>query len=289
MAQTIWYLKHGEQVFGPFPSPQIAEALNIGEVTPEWEVSLNGVDWLGILDSGQFKAEETASTIGETDETLAWHEQRQQARKRWLQEGAGVTGIARNPELDAAARKSIARDHIRTQVLLREEKNKRRSPWIVLLALALLVGVGIAVWLGQSDKPIQAGIGLSVDCAAVLRDHVNWTGCVKPNISQPNAIARNARMDKARLDGANLRGADLSYATMNGASLRNADLGKVVFTGADFSGADLSGADLSAADLRYAVLSNANLAGVRLSGTQLEKATWIDGRVCASGSLDQCK
>ena len=65
-----------------------------------------------------------------------------QARKRWLQEGAGVTEVARDPVQDAAARNSIARDHIRTQALLQEEKTKRTSPWIGVS------GAGADCWRG---------------------------------------------------------------------------------------------------------------------------------------------
>jgi uncharacterized protein YjbI with pentapeptide repeats len=289
MAQSNWYLRHEDQVFGPFPPLQIEEAMNAGEVTSEWEVSLNGQDWLSIADSGQFKMDQAVWSSGDTQESLSWHDQRQQARKRWLQDGASVTDMARDPSQDAALRSSVARDHIRTQALLQEEKSKHSSPWIALLGLALLAGVGIAVWLGQGDKPIQAGIGQTVNCSAALSDGVNWGGCGKHGFTQPGVKARNARMDKVQLEDAHLHGADLAYASLKSANLRNAELVRVNLTGADLSAADLSGADLTGADLRYAVLSKANLTGVRFSSTQLDKATWIDGRVCATGSMDVCR
>ena len=289
MAQSNWYLRHEDRIFGPFPAPQIDEALKEGEVGQDWEISMNGVDWLSIADSGQFKSEATRWAGGESKESASWHDQRVQARKRWLQESSGVTEVARDPEQDAAARSSIARDHIRTQVLLQEEKNKRSSPWIVLLALALIAGVGITVWLGQGDKPIQAGIGQTVNCAAALSDGVNWTGCDKTGFTRPGAKARNARLDSVRLDGAQLKGADLAYASLKRANLRNAELADANLTGADMTGADLAGADLSGADLRYAVLARTNLTGVRFNATQLDKATWVDGRVCVPGSTDVCR
>ena len=278
MAQSIWYLRHDDQVFGPFPPAQIEEAMHAGEVSPDWEVSLNGVDWLSIADSGQFKAEPAAWSNTDTQDNLSWHEQRKQARKCWLGESVGITDVVYDPAQDAAARSSIARDHIRTQALLNEAKNQRRSPLIALLAGLLIAGIGIAVWLGQGDKPIQAGIGQTVNCTAVLGDGVNWVGCSKRGLVQPGVKARNAQLDKAQLDDARLKGGDLAYASLKGASLRNAELAQVNLTGADLTGADLSGADLTGANLRYAVLGQANLTGARFSNTQLEKATWNDGR-----------
>lgn len=289
MAQSIWYLKHAEQVYGPFPQPQIEEALKAGEIDPEWEVSLNAVDWLSIADSGQFEIEPDSVDMDDSETGVSWHDQRLQARKRWLRDGSNVTEVAHDPAQDAAYRTSVLRDHMRTQALVSEAKNKRGSPWIGLLVVALIVGVGITVWFGQGDKPIQAGISQTVNCVDALRDGVNWAGCGKQGLVQPGAKARNARLDKVRLDDARLKGADLAYASLTAASLRNAELANVNLTGADLTDADLSGADLSGADLRYAVLAGANLTGVRFAATQLDKATWIDGRVCASGSTDRCR
>lgn len=288
MTQSLWYLRHEGQMFGPFPVPQIEEALKSGEVNPDWEISLNQSDWLRIADCAQFKAEKTAWVEGDSEDSAAWREQRQKARERWLHEGSGIAQEARDPIQDAAARNSIERDHIRTQALLQAEKSKPASPWIVPLAFALIVGIGATVWIGQDDQPIQAGISQSVDCAAALSDGVNWSGCDRRAYAQAGARARNARMDKVVLDDARLNGGDLAYASLKNASLRNAELVNINLSGADLSGADLTGADLSGADLRYAVLTGANLTGVRLQATRMDKAAWVDGRVCAPGSTDVC-
>lgn len=293
MTQSLWYLRYEDQVYGPFPAPQVEEALKRGEVSPDWEISLNEVDWLSIAESGQFKVDKAAEKAtwseGETEETASWRDQRQQARQRWLHEGVVVTDAARDPAQDAAARNSIAHDHIRTDALLQAEKTKRPSPWAAILALGLLAGIGVAVWLGQRDKPIQAGISQVANCATALIDGVNWSGCDKRGYSQPTAKGRNAHLDKSRIDDSHLKGADLAYASLRNASLRNAELTHVNLTGADLTGADLTGADLSGADLRYAVLTAANLTGTRLDAAQLGKAAWSDGRVCAEGSVGECR
>lgn len=296
MTQSLWYLRHDGQVFGPFPAPQVDEALKKGEVSPDWEISLNEVDWLSIAESGQFKAEKIGWSEGDAQqqqETASWRDQRQQARERWLQEGPVVTDVAHDPARDAAARNSIAKDHIRTHALLEAEKTKRTSPWVAFLGLGLLAGVGVTVWLGQRDKPIQAGISQVANCAAALSDGVNWSGCDKRGYAQPGGegriAGRNAHLDKSRIDDARLKGADLAYASFRNTSLRNAELANVNLTGADLTGADLTGADLSGADLRYAVLTAANLTGTRMNAAKLDKATWNDGRICAEGSTGECR
>lgn len=115
---------------------------------------------------------------------MSWHEQRKQARKRWLGDSVGITEVAHDPAQDAAARSSIARDHIRTQVLLNEAKPLHASPLMALLAVLLIAGVGITVWLGQGDKPIQTGISQTVNCAAALSEGANWMGCAKRGLTR---------------------------------------------------------------------------------------------------------
>jgi len=62
---------------------------------------------------------------------------------------------------------------------------------------------------------------------------------------------------------------DLRDAQLQGAKLRDVNLVDAHVEGANFAGADLAGARLSSADL---------------SG-----ATWTDGRVCAEGSVGECR
>lgn len=66
----------------------------------------------------------------------------------------------------------------------------------------------------------------------------------------------------------------------------------------DLTGADLSGANLTSADLRKANLSGANLKGAKmmwanldganLNSADLSGAVWVDGSICAQGSIGAC-
>jgi hypothetical protein len=291
MSQPLWFLRHDDRVIGPFPAPQIQEFLKKGEVTPDWEISLDTVDWLSIRESGQF--EETRSptpTQGDDKDGHAWREEREQARQRWLDEAGGVAQAEPHDlDVERRARQALAQDQLQTDTLIQQEHG-RRTPLVGgLLTVLLVLGIGYAVWWGQQgESGIQAEIGQVANCSAPLREATNWTRCDKRGLTAPGVAARNTRMERVILEGADLSGADLSYAALGMANLRNANLRGINLTGADLTGADLSGSDLTLADLRFAVLKDASLEGVRLEGAQLGKAIWPDGRQCVEGAVGQC-
>ncbi len=286
MAQSLWYLRHNDRLLGPFPSPQINELLNSGEVSPDWEISLNEIDWLTIAESGQFDWVEPDPAA----DSPAWREERQKARQRWLGDpDISDSAISHDPIKDDQTRQAIQKDAIKTEALLQAEKKRRISMAPSLLGILVLLVVGLGVWWGQREKPIQTGISLVANCAMPASDGVNWSRCDKRGLRQASLRARNARMEKVRLDDAHLEGADLAYAILTGASLRNVQLRGSNLLGVELTGADFSGADLAGADLQYAVLKGANLGGTRLDTARLDKATWVDGRICAEGSLGLCR
>jgi len=91
-------------------------------------------------------------------------------------------------------------------------------------------------------------------CTDPAGPNVNWSGCNKNGI---------------RVPGANLSGANLS----------NALFGPTAKYTADFSRANLQGANFTGSNVPTSV----NFAGADLSG-----ATWVDGLVCAAGSIGKC-
>ncbi len=290
MTQQLWYLRHAGKVYGPFPRPQIEIALEEGDIAPDWEISLNETDWIGIAESGQFSArsEAAAERSGNTDPS--WREERLRARQRWLEGGTRQDGPEpHDPAQDERVRDAVAGDHQRTEFLLRQQRARRNSPLAAWLGAVLLLLIGLGVWWGQTEEPIRASIELRADCAAALTDRVNWRACDKRGMQQSGVRARNAKLENIRLDDARLAGADLSYALLKGASLRNAQLSGASLLGADLSGANLSGADLTGADLRYANLSGADLGGTRIDGARFGKAIWTDGRTCQEDAPGACR
>lgn len=82
----------------------------------------------------------------------------------------------------------------------------------------------------------------------------------------------------AKLEEANLKGLNLSGADFRGADLEKANL----------QGANLTDCNFKNADLEEVNLKGANIKGTSFSGAELEYAIWIDGRVCAEGSVGGC-
>lgn len=290
MTQPLWFLRHADKVYGPFPAPQIAEALRQGDITPDWEISLDEVDWLTIAESAQF--DEVPPTVPQVDaEAAVWREERRRARARWL-DGESDADAPAPGELahDAVLRAAVARDHARTEAMLRAER-ERALPWRLLALASFAIAVlGALIWMMQRPAPIQPDVApVTADCAAALAPGVNWRGCRLPGLSAPGARARGALLEGAHLDDAALARVDLAYAFVRGASLRNADLAGAILTGADLGGADLSGANLTGADLRQAVLRGARVTGARLHQAQLAGAVWVDGRVCQPASIGACR
>jgi hypothetical protein len=282
MAQPLWYLRHAGKVVGPYPRLQVVELLRAGELPGDWDISLDEKDWLPLTESGWFPAQEKTWQAEQDAEQAAWIEQRQRARERW-QDESGDAPVAHDAGLDEVRRQALGLDQQRTERLVSEERSRRPSFLIGLLALLVLGAIGVSVWLGQSEEPIPASLNQAVNCAAPPGVGINWSGCDKRGAALAGAMLRNARLDRTRLEEARLAGAIMEYASAKGANLRNTDLRGAKLTAVDFSGADLSGADLSGANLRYAALD-----GTRLGGTRLDNVVWSDGRTCAAGSVGAC-
>ncbi len=295
MSQPLWYLRQrpGERIIGPFPALQVREFLGNGEITPAWQISLDEVDWLTILESGQFAPDSPENAepaeSGEMSRQ-AWREERAQARHRWLHDTADIDQAEpHDMAMERRTRQALVQDQAETDTLLRKQQHRRPPVVAGLLAILVVLSAIYFIWRGQQgESGIQAEIGLAANCSAPLAEAVNWSRCDKRGLVAQGAVARNTRMERINLEGALLAGADLSYAALGQANLRNADLKGLNLSGADLTGADLSGSDLSGADLRFTVLKDARLEGVRLEGARLGRAIWPDGHQCAEGAVGQC-
>jgi len=293
MSQPLWFLRQDDRIIGPFPAPQVREFLKLGEITPDWEISLDEQDWISIRESGQFDDVDLGRPHGPsegTSETANWRAERAEARQRWLHEGQTVENAQTHDiTMERRARQAMALHQDQTDALVQSQRSRRPPILAGLLALLLLSAAIYFIVRGQSSQTqIQTGIDLRPNCSALPGDGVNWSLCNKAGLQAPGAQGRNMRLEGVNLSGANLQGADFSYGAFRGSNLRNSNLRGTQFLGADLSGVDFSGADLREADLSYAVLKGAILEGARLEGARLSKATWVDGSLCPDGAVDGC-
>ena len=93
-----------------------------------------------------------------------------------------------------------------------------------------------------------------------------------------NLLKGCKNMAGAQLEGGNFAGMDLSGVNFKGAELDRTNFQKANLSNANFTDADLDDANLKGANISGAIFKNA----------ELEYATWIDGRVCAEGSIGGC-
>ncbi|MDQ1305138.1 MAG: hypothetical protein QG671_968 [Actinomycetota bacterium] len=146
--------------------------------------------------------------------------------------------------------------------------------------------------LAEADASLSSGVEVDLD-RANLRDAT----FVSANLA--SATLRRTTAQHLDASWASLTGADLTGGTVTDASLRSVMASRARFSFADLTGTDLTGANLAYADLRGTVLTGATLrqawlagatvdARTDLTGADLTGATWIDGSVCAAGSIGIC-
>lgn len=292
LGRSHWYLRRGEVVSGPFPAAQVGRYALLGRVCPQDEVSADGAVWVPIGERPELIPAPLRQ--GADEQTLLRLRLREDER----------TGIDRRagqvPPPGVAERRSgeerrrpeppeVVRWRERRWAALQDMRRgaaRSTSVWLGLAAVSLLVVVGAL--LLSPTPPARSG-----RCNAPPGAGVDWHGCRLDRldlsgVDLSGARLRDARAAGVRLTRARLSGADLAYADLAGAGLGQADLVGATLTGTNLRGADLTGADLGGADLSYADLYQARLGDALLAGARLDRAVWVDGRVCGPGSVGAC-
>lgn len=288
MVQALWYVRKSGLVSGPFPAPQIEEALRAGDLLLSDELSLDGDQWQPVRESGLIRGKHVAAKPAQEAPDSAWQEEREKARHRWEDNASSGDGsVTNDPLIDSVSMEALRIRQDTTRAMVNAQAKRRPSLLIAIAALLALVVVGGLVWLGQGEAPIQAAIGKASNCSNSPAPGISWAGCDKFGQSLSGADLHSMTMSRTRFDGAILAGANLSYVDMSQASLRGVNLAGANLLGANLDGADLTGADLSQADLRYATLNKARLDGVRLDGVSIGKTTWLSGQLC--DRLEACR
>lgn len=289
MTQPLWYVRQHDEVRGPFPAPQLRQSFRLGQLDLRDSVSLDGKAWVSVMESGVLDDTSVKQAVPLANQD--WQQEREKARLRWLNDSI-ETRSDETLVTDAASDvdRRLRRHEEETRSLLKAESGRRPAFVVGWASLLVVLVIGAAVWLGQSEEPaIQASLASkTTNCQSAAAEGVGWAGCVKDEASLRGVVLKNANLAGARFERADLSGADLSYANLEQANLRGANLRGARLQGASLAKADLTGADLGEADLGFAVLEGALLDGANLGGARFSQSTWIDGRVCGEQSAGGC-
>ncbi len=159
--------------------------------------------------------------------------------------------------------------------------------------IAMSVTLGANAWTDQIDKLKD----VNTLCKFEPEAQCSWAvriGAKAPGVDMHDASMASMRLDKANLQGANLSGVILQLSSLEGANLMLANLERAHMHGTNLRNANLMMANLTGVNLLDADLTGANLRGAKIQGVilmkaRLDNATWTNGRVCAVGSIGECR
>jgi hypothetical protein len=312
-----WYTRRGDQIRGPFPARQISRFILLGRIQDTDELSTDQHSWQKVTDvpiliPEELKADPNEPEAAERLKIARMREDERNARDRRDTEEPGQARQERranDPGRRQSEEEAILR-HREIKTAIAEAALQRKHHYFLrgVLSTLFLASVIVAAWYFQPWQEQE-----SADCNALPQPWVNWNNCLMEGVKLVTADLRGAKLRNANMAGADLRGAqlsgaDIAYTSLVGANLSGAALHQVTMMGTNMRSADLAGADLSGANLAYAILQNADLSNADLSeanlsnadlqgatlktanisGAILDQAIWLDGRVCAKGSVGRC-
>lgn len=109
-----------------------------------------------------------------------------------------------------------------------------------------------------------------------------------------NANLQSAQLDGQDLTSLNIQNAQFTWASLVGTNFNSMNLSGLSFENANLTNANLSATNLSSINLKNSNLSGANLTGATLNqslftGAKLDGATWVNEKICESGSRSICR
>ena len=291
----LWYVRRNGDVRGPFPTKAISQFLLLGRITKEDEVSRDQQEWMKINNVVELHPEVMKADLAKEENRSNLQAAKRGADDRGVddrRQGDAPDhveqrqGERRAPESDEEVTHRYNRVSERLKQVEQKAKQQNR---ILTVILVVICGGMLAVIF--SYKP--EGEIAEIDCNAEPAPGVNWSNCnfqgaVLDGVDLSEGHVRNANLSNASLYRASLQKTDFSYANLALANLRISNLSGATLTGATLRGVDLRGADLFGVDFSYADLTGAQLAGASLEGAKFDKAIWVNGELCTSGSLGGC-
>ncbi len=284
-----WYVRRGSAVQGPYALHQIQRYLLLGRVRTSDRVSEDGQRWTVLAELPALIPEEMRDLDSAEGRArfLAAHQRadersRRERRALAAEEGGWEGGKERR-------RRSVPGGITGPYVAV--ALARRPSPVLVFSTAALMLGISLLLgavlvsgwWVSDSGA----------DCGAAPALGANWAYCVKDRASLSGtdlryASLRNASVRNADLSGVDLQGADLSFGKFSNSDFGRANLGAATLVGADLAGARLNDADLGHAQLSAANLRGADVTDASFANARLDRAVWVDGRICLPQSIGRC-
>jgi hypothetical protein len=283
--QGLWYVRQEGEIKGPFSATVITNHLIVGRMSANDEISTDKRHWTLVRHhpelQPQFDSDETERTRRLLDERTGLDRRRQQQP---VSEAKPRTRERRAHEPEFEAR----RRELRRLLLQKYRQRKQRAFWPVMATSVILLLLLLLAVRYPTTLPVPLP-----NCSAPAKPEVNWNNCLKPELDLAGSDLSQARLRNSQLIGSSLmnsslNGADLAYADLRFVNFSYSDMRGATLLGANLAQADLSYSDLSNADLSYADLSDANLGSAKLDNARFDNTIWLNGQLCAPGSVGGC-
>jgi hypothetical protein len=286
MAETAtqWYLRKGGVVSGPFNRSVIQKHLIVGRLALDDEASPDASQWKAISEHPELHASSDNEHARRHLDERTGLDRRKEQGNEIPPEGIIRRGERRNDEPDDEQSRRDFRRFVMRRYLTRSEDKWRPFTLLVIVFSVLL----FIAFVFPTKIPMS-----TADCQSAPVPGVDWTNCLMSRVrldqaDLAEAKLRNVQMSDSSLINVNLTGADLAFSNLRHSKFSYSRFIGANLKGANLSESDLSHADLTDADLSYADLSNTLLHTANLSGSKLDRAIWINGEICAVGSVGQC-
>lgn len=287
-----WYFTRDDVVHGPFTAGVIGRYLLLGRVTLQDQISSDSKHWTKIKN-----IPELIPDVMLLDMSVSSAKERFLAAQRWADER--TFSIVTNSQADNGSHTGERRKTESSSILRLRQRRSNREPLasasknIKLLSTMLIASIIIiSLAVGLYFLPVKEIIH-RIDCGGKPQAGVEWDNC---NL-MGNNLSR-VRMPQSSLHGINFSGgnmawsdvshSNLSFAVMSFSNLSNANFESSNMKGTNLRAATLTNTNFKNADLRYSDFTGADITGAIFDGADLSKARWLDGKICAQGSLGSC-
>jgi hypothetical protein len=287
--KRYWYVRHNDCISGPYSGGLIKRQVLLGKIGKDDELSHDQQGWKRLT---QLPDLVPPVMNADPDDPVAM--QRLIAARRWADDREyahpGVQLTGENSTIRTTNGDEQATHH---NIIVNKLENKKRERrynnfYAVLLLVMLMVAFG---YFFSNTSPVK---DVPIDCFTPPAPGVEWSNCFMQGVSLAGVNLEGAKMMNANFIGvdfnhSNMSRSELSYSSMIMVNAISADFESATLIGVNFRGADLSQANLRNADLSYANLLSTNITGADFTGAKLDNTRWVDGKICAAGSIARCK